>query len=82
MLLFFNMMIAMLIAGICLGRAIRTFQEMKQISAKMRSESITVEQSDRLLRHFKQVHQCHKVYISIAITCYILVIAMALIAKS
>jgi len=82
MLLFLNMMIAMLIAGICLGRAIRTFQEMKQISAKMRSESITVEQSDRLLRHFKQVHQCHKVYISIAITCYILVIAMVLIAKS
>lgn len=82
MLLFLNMMIAMLIAGICLGRAIRTFQEMKQISAKMRSESITVEQSDRLLRHFKQVHQCHKVYISIAITCYTLVIAMALIAKS
>lgn len=82
MLLFFNMMIAMLIAGICLGRAIRTFQEMKQISAKMRSESITVEQSDRLLRHFKQVHRCHKVYISIAITCYTLVIAMALIAKS
>jgi len=82
MLLFLNMMIAMLIAGICLGRAIRTFQEMKQISAKMRSESITVEQSDRLLRHFKQVHQYHKVYISIAITCYILVIAMALIAKS
>lgn len=82
MLLFLNIMIAMLIAGICLGRAIRTFQEMKQISAKMRSESITVEQSDRLLRHFKQVHQCHKVYISIAITCYILVIAMALIAKS
>jgi len=82
MLLFLNMVIAMLIAGICLGRAIRTFQEMKQISAKMRSESITVEQSDRLLRHFKQVHRCHKVYISIAITCYTLVIAMALIAKS
>ena len=82
MLLFFNMIIALIIAGICLGRAIRAFQEMKQISAKMRSESITVEQSDRLLRHFKQVHRCHKVYISIAITCYTLVIAMALIAKS
>lgn len=82
MLLFLNMVIAMLIAGICLGRAIRTFQEMKQISNKMRDENTTAEQSDQLLRYFKQVHQCHKVYISIAITCYILVIAMALVAKS
>ena len=79
MLLFFNMTIALIIAGICLGRSIRAFQEMKRSGAKIRDKNISDEESDQLLAQFQQVHRCQKIYLSIMFTCYAIVIAMALL---
>lgn len=74
----FIMVLAMITAGIFLGKAIRTFQEMKRIGAKICDKNISDEESDLLLAQFQQVHRCQKIYLSIMFTCYAIVIAIAL----
>lgn len=74
----FIMALAMITAGIFLGKVIRTFQEMKRIGAKICDKNVSDEESDRLLAQFHQTHRRQKMDLAIMFTCYAIVIAIAL----
>ena len=74
----FIMVLAMIIAGIFLSRAICAFQEMKRIGAKILDKNVSDEKSDQLLAQFHQVYRRQKMDLIIMFTCYAIVIAIAL----